>query len=55
MKEFKMKDDFIHKLRANENKALTSRIAQLDRNMRNIRIAIVVIISLWFVMLLVSK
>jgi hypothetical protein len=50
-----MKDKFIHDCEAMENKALTNRIAQLDRNMRNIRIAIVVIISLWFVMLLVSK
>ena len=36
---------------AMENKALINRIAQLDQNMRNIRIAIVVIILLWFVMM----
>jgi hypothetical protein len=47
----KMKDKFIHDCEAMENKALTNRIAQLDQNMRNIRIAIVVIILLWFVMM----
>lgn len=46
-----MKDKFIHDCEAMENKALTNRIAQLDQNMRNIRIAIVVIILLWFVMM----